>query len=111
MKWVEEGRGEGWGEGGGRNAGMKGRQVCFDECCCWPGVRMCQKLVATRALQSVGAEATDPPYPPCAKHTFDSDQYWGCVARHNALTIYHATGTCKMGPVSENTTVVDPQLR
>ncbi|KAL8613593.1 hypothetical protein ACOMHN_022012 [Nucella lapillus] len=75
------------------------------------GVRVCQKLVATPTMQSVGAEATDPPSQFCAQHTFDTDDYWACVVRRNTMTMYHACGTCKMGAVSDNTTVVDPQLR
>ncbi|XP_076442482.1 alcohol dehydrogenase [acceptor]-like [Babylonia areolata] len=75
------------------------------------GIRVCQKLVATPTMQSVGAEATDPPSQFCAQHTFDSDDYWACMVRRNVLTIYHPCGTCKMGAVTDNTTVVDPRLR
>ncbi|XP_076442799.1 uncharacterized protein LOC143281473 [Babylonia areolata] len=75
------------------------------------GIRVCQKLVATPTMQSVGAEATDPPSQFCAQHTFDSDDYWACMVRRNVMTIYHPCGTCKMGAVTDNTTVVDPQLR
>ena len=31
--------------------------------------------------------------------------------RHFAWTIYHPIGTCKMGDISDKSTVVDPQLR
>ncbi|KAL8613591.1 hypothetical protein ACOMHN_022010 [Nucella lapillus] len=75
------------------------------------GVRECQKLVATPTMQSVGAEATDPPSQFCAQHAFDTDDYWACLIRRNVWSIYHPSGTCKMGAVSDNTTVVDPQLR
>ena len=72
---------------------------------------MCQKLVATPAMQSVGAEATDPPSKLCGKHRFDTDDYWACMVRRNVLTIYHPCGSCKMGAVNDKTTVVDPKLR
>ena len=75
------------------------------------GIRVCQKLVATPAMQSVGAEATDPPSKLCGKHRFDTDDYWSCMVRRNVLTIYHPCGTCKMGAINDKTTVVDPQLR
>jgi len=75
------------------------------------GVRVCQKLVATPTMQSLGAEATDPPSKLCGQHTYDSDEYWGCMIRRNMLTIYHPCGTAKMGPVEDKTTVVDPRLR
>nr|KAG5712314.1 hypothetical protein BaRGS_023893 [Batillaria attramentaria] len=74
-------------------------------------VRVCQKLVATPTMQSVGAEATDPPSKLCAQFQYDTDDYWECKISRNLLTIYHPVGTCKMGPVTDNTTVVDPQLR
>ena len=75
------------------------------------GIRVCQKLVATPAMQSVGAEATDPPSKLCGKHRFDTDDYWACMVRRNVLPIYHPCGTCKMGPTNDKTTVVDPKLR
>ena len=75
------------------------------------GIRVCQKLVATPAMQSVGAEATDPPSKLCGKHRFDTDDYWACMVRRNVLPIYHPCGTCKMGPANDKTTVVDPKLR
>ena len=75
------------------------------------GIRVCQKLVATPAMQSVGAEATDPPSKLCGEHRFDTDDYWACMVRRNVLPIYHPCGTCKMGPTNDKTTVVDPKLR
>ena len=75
------------------------------------GIRVCQKLVASPAMQSVGAEATDPPSKLCGKHRFDTDDYWACMVRRNVLTNYHPCGTCKMGPTNDKSTVVDPQLR
>ncbi|KAK7504904.1 hypothetical protein BaRGS_00003932 [Batillaria attramentaria] len=75
------------------------------------GVRWCQKFVATPTLQSVGAEVADPPSKLCGQFQYDTDDYWECMIRRNMLTIYHPVGTCKMGPVTDNTTVVDPQLR
>jgi choline dehydrogenase-like flavoprotein len=31
--------------------------------------------------------------------------------RTNAVTVHHPCGTCRMGPVSDDTSVVDPELR
>lgn len=33
------------------------------------------------------------------------------MSRYFTLTIYHQSGTCKMGPSSDKTAVVDPRLR
>ncbi|XP_064613985.1 L-sorbose 1-dehydrogenase-like [Liolophura sinensis] len=40
-----------------------------------------------------------------------SDAYWESLARHNTMTLYHPTGTCKMGHAADTTAVVDPKLR
>jgi choline dehydrogenase len=42
---------------------------------------------------------------------FKSDEYWKCVIKHLTFSIYHESGTCKMGPVSDQEAVVDPRLR
>ncbi|XP_014679711.1 PREDICTED: alcohol dehydrogenase [acceptor]-like isoform X2 [Priapulus caudatus] len=39
------------------------------------------------------------------------DKYLECVARRISTTLYHATGTCKMGASTDPSAVVDPQLR
>ena len=43
--------------------------------------------------------------------TYDTDAYWECYVRHVALTIYHPTGTCRMGPEEDNNSVVDLDLK
>lgn len=80
-------------------------------CFCLLGIRVCQQLVATPAMQSVGAEATDGPSKFCSQFPFDSDAYWECLVKRNVLTIYHPIGTCKMGAATSDSAVVDPQLR
>ncbi|WAR30766.1 BETA-like protein [Mya arenaria] len=39
------------------------------------------------------------------------DVYWECIVRHTAVTQYHPTSTCKMGPDNDQTAVVDLRLR
>lgn len=75
------------------------------------GVRISQRLVQTNAMKSIGAKLWDIPIPGCEQFQFDSDNYWKCAARHLTFTIYHLSGTCKMGPVGDPTAVVDPRLR
>ncbi|XP_025092328.1 glucose dehydrogenase [FAD, quinone]-like isoform X1 [Pomacea canaliculata] len=76
------------------------------------GIKVCKELVNTSALRKFGAELADKPVRACAdKHAPDSDDYWRCAIRYSVSTSFHITGTCKMGDVTDNTTVVDSQLR
>ena len=75
---------------------------------------MCQSLVKTRSLQAWGAQLTDVTNSACsAGGTYDTShpEYWRCLVGRNARTVYHYSGTCKMGAASDRTAVVDPQLR
>jgi choline dehydrogenase len=45
------------------------------------------------------------------EHAPGSDAYIREFVRRYAVTIYHPCGTCKMGPLSDPTTVVDTRLR
>lgn len=75
------------------------------------GVRICQQLSKTNAMRRIDSKIWDIPIPGCEKFQFDSDDYWKCAARHITFTIYHLSGTCKMGPHGDPTAVVDPRLR
>ena len=75
------------------------------------GIRVCQRLVATPTMKSIGAEPTDLPSKFCDQHDFDSDSYWECMIRRNAISVYHPCGTARMGDVKDSTTVVDSKLR
>ncbi|XP_060852755.1 glucose dehydrogenase [FAD, quinone]-like [Rhopalosiphum padi] len=75
------------------------------------GVRIFQQMLKTNAMKKLNATLFDTPLPGCARHKFDSDAYWKCSARQISFTIYHLSGTCKMGPVGDPTAVVDPRLR
>jgi len=75
------------------------------------GVRIFQKMLKTDAMKKLNATLFNTPLPGCVQHKFDSDAYWKCSARQISFTIYHLSGTCKMGPVGDATAVVDPRLR
>lgn len=49
--------------------------------------------------------------PNCNNYQFMCENYWRCVLRNLGATIYHPAGTCKMGPETDNTTVVNPRLQ
>ena len=47
----------------------------------------------------------------CDKTVFDSDEYWESLVRHYTVTVYHPPSTCRMGAISDSTSVVDSKLR
>lgn len=75
------------------------------------GVRIVQKMLGTDAMKKLNAKILDTPLPGCTQYVFDTDEYWKCSARQISFTIYHQSGTCKMGPRDDPTAVVDPRLR
>ncbi|XP_022174784.1 glucose dehydrogenase [FAD, quinone]-like isoform X1 [Myzus persicae] len=75
------------------------------------GVRIFQQMLKTDAMKKLNATLFDTPLPGCVQHKFDTDAYWKCSARQISFTIYHLSGTCKMGPMGDPTAVVDPRLR
>ncbi|KAK9501340.1 hypothetical protein O3M35_012076 [Rhynocoris fuscipes] len=74
-------------------------------------VNLAKRISKTKAFAKFKPKLFDKPIPPCAKYGRDTDAYWACHARHITLTNYHQCGTCKMGPASDPTAVVDPTLR
>ncbi|XP_014661849.1 PREDICTED: glucose dehydrogenase [FAD, quinone]-like [Priapulus caudatus] len=75
------------------------------------GIKITVKFAETKAFQAIGAKLRDQIVPGCEKHAYKSDSYWDCTVRTVTATIYHPTGTCKMGAANDQTAVVDPQLR
>lgn len=75
------------------------------------GVREAMRIAQHPALKALGTRLHTTPLPACAHLTFNSDAYWECQARQLTLTIYHYAGTCKMGPETDKTAVVDHRLR
>ncbi|CAN7994400.1 unnamed protein product [Ixodes pacificus] len=50
-------------------------------------------------------------FPGCEGYAPYSDEHLACLARTYTATIYHPSGTCRMGDARDPTTVVDPKLR
>ena len=75
------------------------------------GIRYIQKLAKTRAFRQHGTKSTQRVHPLCSSHDEDSDEYWLCYIKETISTIYHPVGTCKMGPIGDSRTVVDPTLK
>ncbi|WP_223592175.1 choline dehydrogenase [Pseudomonas sp. A-R-19] len=69
------------------------------------GARLVREIIAQPAMAAYRGEELVPG--PLAQ----SDEALDAWARQVTETGYHASGTCKMGPVGDTEAVVDPQLR
>jgi len=65
----------------------------------------------TKVFQEVNAKLSTVPFPPCSSEKFDSDKYWECYIRHFTVSIYHQSGTCRMGEKGDPYAVTDSKLR
>lgn len=75
------------------------------------GMKFAHAMKDTKAFQENGVTPFRPDKYFCGDYEPYSDPYWECFVRHWALTVYHQSGTCKMGPKDDKTAVVDPRLR
>ncbi|XP_014671609.1 PREDICTED: glucose dehydrogenase [FAD, quinone]-like isoform X2 [Priapulus caudatus] len=76
------------------------------------GIKIAMRLSEAAAFKVIGAKVNPHAWtiPGCTQHG-KGDKYLECVARNMAATLYHPTGTCKMGASNDPSAVVDPQLR
>uniref|UniRef100_A0A6P7FLV4 Glucose dehydrogenase [FAD, quinone]-like n=1 Tax=Diabrotica virgifera virgifera TaxID=50390 RepID=A0A6P7FLV4_DIAVI len=70
-----------------------------------------ENLLGTSPLKMHDPQILQLDLPECNTFEFRSDDYWKCSLRYLTTTVYHPTGTCKMGPTDDGTAVVDPELR
>lgn len=75
------------------------------------GTQFTLKLEETPAFKQADLKLTKLEIEDCKDYSFKSDDYWKCVIKNLATTIYHPTGTAKMGPESDKTSVVNPRLK
>jgi len=76
------------------------------------GVKIGLALAHTDALKKLGTKFWDKvPMPGCESTKLWSDEYWECMCRHFTTTIYHHSGTAKMGPPTDKDAVVNHQLK
>jgi len=62
-------------------------------------------------VKQVGVTLDREPIKECKSHKFGSDSYWECWARQHTTTVWHPTGTCRMGKIDDKTAIVDPTLK
>ncbi|KAF6206020.1 hypothetical protein GE061_017245 [Apolygus lucorum] len=68
-------------------------------------------MTNTQALAAIGAEYAQSYTPKCVYPGSVTDNFIICLLNNYGSTLYHLSGTCKMGPPSDPEAVVDPRLR
>ncbi|KAL9702541.1 hypothetical protein quinque_006059 [Culex quinquefasciatus] len=75
------------------------------------GIQAAINITGQKPFIDLGVEQYTVPLPGCETIEFNTFEYWQCYVRVLTTTFYHYVGTCKMGPASDPTTVVDARLR
>ncbi|XP_051160384.1 glucose dehydrogenase [FAD, quinone] [Leptopilina boulardi] len=75
------------------------------------GVKAAIAFGETATMKQFGARFHNKPIPNCKYLPLYTDDYWNCVIRQYTMTIYHMSGSTKMGPPNDRMAVVDPELR
>lgn len=75
------------------------------------GVKAALALAETQALKRFGARFYDKQVPNCEHFAMYTDDYWNCLIKQYTMTIYHMSGSCKMGSYQDKLAVVDHELR
>lgn len=76
------------------------------------GIKVAIEISRQPAMKKLGTKMYDIPIEDCLKYgPFGSDAYFACQAQMFTFTIYHQSGTCKMGVENDPSAVVDPRLR
>lgn len=73
------------------------------------GVKIAVQLSQTPAFKYY--KSTLRKFPDCNNFPDFSDEFYECMIRLYSATVYHPSGTCKMGPYWDQDAVVDPQLK
>ncbi|OWF37530.1 glucose dehydrogenase [FAD, quinone]-like isoform X2 [Mizuhopecten yessoensis] len=75
------------------------------------GMKLAFKLTRTKAFKRLEPKLPRRFIPKCSKHKVNSDPYYECLIRYLAVSSETVGGTCKMGDIADNATVVDLHLR
>ncbi|KYQ51757.1 Glucose dehydrogenase [acceptor] [Trachymyrmex zeteki] len=75
------------------------------------GIRTALSLGQTKTMQALNSQLLNITYTECNDYEYDSNAYWECALRIMSSTLFHYSGTCKMGTKGDPTAVVDPKLK
>ncbi|XP_063371753.1 glucose dehydrogenase [FAD, quinone]-like isoform X1 [Cydia amplana] len=74
-------------------------------------LRFAVQLEETAPFRHTGTRFIRKPVLACSEFNWGTDDYFACLFTRYTGTIYHPSGTCKMGPIYDEYAVVDPRLR
>ncbi|CAG7678351.1 unnamed protein product, partial [Allacma fusca] len=77
------------------------------------GIEFCVKVFEeTEAFKKIGAKFSLKPIEECTDTVFRSKDYWACYAQYRTTSLWHTSGSCRMGkPNDRDRSVVDSKLR
>ncbi|XP_072934502.1 glucose dehydrogenase [FAD, quinone]-like [Epargyreus clarus] len=75
------------------------------------GMKFASRLNDTESFKRAGLQLHWFEHDDCKKYEQTSDDYIACVAKEMTFTLYHPSGTAKMGPGDDTSAVLDPELR
>ncbi|KXJ81726.1 hypothetical protein RP20_CCG018256 [Aedes albopictus] len=75
------------------------------------GIKEAVKITSQKPFLDIDAKLYSVKVPGCEEFEFNTDNYWRCHVKVLTTTYYHYVATCKMGPETDPTAVVDPRLR
>lgn len=75
------------------------------------GIQIIRNLTTTQTFQLHEGEEVVLNLPKCNQFQYASTSYWECYARHLCTTLWHASGTAKMGPSTDMHAVVNSELQ
>ncbi|KAH8334908.1 hypothetical protein KR074_005830 [Drosophila pseudoananassae] len=75
------------------------------------GIEMILQLAKSKPMVKMGTHFHARPFPGCEHLKFGSEEYWKCCLRRYGSSLQHQSGTCKMGPATDPSSVVDSELR
>ncbi|KAL0130230.1 hypothetical protein PUN28_002071 [Cardiocondyla obscurior] len=75
------------------------------------GIKQVSKLIDTRAMKKWDLRLEQTRNPLCSDYHFGTDAFWICQIRAETGPENHQAGTCKLGPNTDPSAVVDSELR
>lgn len=75
------------------------------------GLKELRRLLNTTVFDTHEVKEIRFDIPECDVHEYGTDEYLKCFISYFSTTLYHPVGTCKMGDLTDPSTVVDPSLK